>query len=213
MEKLPGLKSDELMSFGVILVHLPEPTPQEHLGKFHQEKWLLWPTSGSRHYATSIGWWLMKKILGLQQSMICLLIQGHFLVAETSSINELWHCWWRNSYICLHLFVYEKLWSPPVTNMSRKKLHLHLNLLFHMQPREMIDMGFADFMASLRCWQKSLLLLLCCLTPELEPSSNLKLLLDYVHLNKILRSLDNKIIIISPISTTTKYPNNFGRIS
>ena len=49
MEKLPGLKSDELMSFGVILVHLPEPTPQEHLGKFHQEKWLLWPTSGSRH--------------------------------------------------------------------------------------------------------------------------------------------------------------------
>ena len=37
-ENLPGLKSNKLMSFGVILVHLPEPIPQEHLGKFHQNK-------------------------------------------------------------------------------------------------------------------------------------------------------------------------------
>lgn len=100
--------------------------------------------------------------------MICLLIQGHFLVADGTVDEETP----TSACTCLSMKNCEVLPS----NMSRKKQHLHLNLLFHMQPREMIDMGVTDFMASLSCWQKSLLLLLCCLTPELEPSSNLKII-------------------------------------
>ena len=55
-------------------------------------------TSGAKTLDYAYGPMADKKDLGLQQSMICLLIQGHFLWQSSSSFTAASTVLWRKSY-------------------------------------------------------------------------------------------------------------------